>query len=86
MSKRSGNCCDQTRLFLQLCDAAGCTEYMTLKYRHVYNHVYALVIPHKSKKTITVDCASDSYGAWGYVCQNYRTAALRETVYPNRPF
>ena len=87
LSSGCGNCCDQTRLFLEMCDVAGCTEYMTLKYRHVYGHVYALVIPHKSKNTITVDCASDYADAWGYICIDYRGASvIRETTYPNRPF
>ena len=86
LSTKHGNCCDQTRLFLQLCDAAGLTEYMTLKYRHVYNHVYAVIKFRKSGNTVTVDCASDVHGCYAYICRDYRTSTLRETVYPTRPF
>ena len=86
-STHLGNCCDQTRLFLQLCDAAGLTEYFILKYRHVYGHVYALVTFRKTGRTVTVDCASNVHGCYGYICIGYRGAAhLRDTVYPTRPF
>ena len=48
LRRRSGNCCDQTRLMLQLMDAAGCTDYFTIKYVHVVGgkggHVFARLI------------------------------------------
>jgi len=87
LSRRRGNCCDQTRLFFEMCDAAGCTEFLKLEYIHVYGHVYGKVTVKSSGKSYTVDCASDSYGAWGYICQGYRNrSVLHRTTYPTRPF
>ena len=87
LSKGAGNCCDQTRLFLQLCDGAGLTEYYKLYYRHVTNHVYAIVESKKTGNKVYVDCASDAHTAWAYVCLDYRSASvLHVTRYPTLPF
>ena len=81
----SGNCCDQTRCFLELCDAAGLTEYYTLCYVHVSGHIYAKVIQKSNGKWAYVDCASDDYGCFGYVCQGYPHGSCTSN-YPTLPF
>ena len=88
LNKRGGNCCDQTRLFLQMCDAAGCTEYLNMYYVHVHEkqgHVYAQIKHKTTGKKVYVDCASDYHVAWGYVCQGYSHGSPAST-YPNQPF
>lgn len=85
LSKKHGNCCDQTRLFLQLCDAAGLTEYYKLYYCHVPGHVYAIVESKKTGKRFYVDCASDYHTAWAYVCRGYQHGTPTSR-YPKRPF
>ena len=80
-----GNCCDVTRCFLEMCDAAGCTEYMKLYYVHVYGHVYARVKRKDNGKWAYVDCASNYHCAWGYVCQGYAHGSPT-SEYPNLPF
>jgi len=83
LSSKHGNCCDGTRLFFEMCDAAGCCDYLTLKYRHVYGHVYGVVIRKRDGVKTTVDNASDSHIAWGYICIDYRSASLlSEKTYP----
>jgi hypothetical protein len=84
----SGNCCDQTRLCLQLLDAAGCTEFYDMYYVHVSSkegHVYAMLTTKSSGNSRYVDCASDYHGAWGYVCQGYAHGSPT-SKYPNLPF
>ena len=53
LRRRGGNCCDQTRAMLNLMDAAGCSEYFTMKWVHVSTgsrgHVFARLI---NKSTI----------------------------------
>ena len=85
LRNKRGNCCDQTRLFFELCDAAGGCEYLDLWYVHVPGHVYAKVITKSTKRSRYVDCASDSHAAWGYVCQGYRHGS-GTSKYPNKPF
>jgi transglutaminase-like putative cysteine protease len=87
VKKRHGNCCDQTRLFLQLCDAAGLMEYYHMYYCSVPGHVYAIVKNKKTGKWVYVDCASDYHTAWGYVCQGYAHGSPSNgSKYPNKPF
>ena len=86
LQNKRANCCDGTRLFFEMCDAAGLTEYYKMEYIHVYNHVYGKLTAKSSGNSVTVDTASDSHAAWGYICQGYRTAVLRKTTYPTRPF
>lgn len=88
LNKGSGNCCDQTRLFLQLCDAAGCCEFFKMYYVHVHEkegHVYAQLVSKKSGKKRYVDPASDYHAAWGYVCRGY-SHGRPASRYPKRPF
>ena len=86
LSKQSGNCCDVTRLCLQMLDVAGCTEYFKMEYVHVPGHVYARLTTKKTGKTRPVDCASDYSGAWGYICRNYRGLHEYKSTYPKLPF
>ena len=88
ISSRCGNCCDQTRLILQLFDAAGLTEYYDMYYVHVHEyqgHVYAMIKAKSTGKSVYIDPASDSFGCYGYVCQGYSRGSPA-SKYPNRPF
>ena len=75
-----GNCCSQTRLLLQLLDAAGCQETYNLYYVHVcckrsgayagVGHVFAKLVNKKNGKSVYVDpCKSNPWGhyvtGWG---------------------
>ena len=85
LKMHSANCCDGTRFFFQLCDAAGLCEYYNFYYVHVTGHVYGIVETKKTKNWRYVDCASDAHGCWGYVCQGYAHGG-RTSKYPNLPF
>ena len=88
LSKKGGNCCDQTRLILQLFDAAGIGEFYDMYYVHVYEqqgHVYGLVKNKKTHNQAYIDPASDAYGCFGYVCQGYSHGSPA-SKYPNKPF
>ncbi|WP_407376644.1 hypothetical protein [Methanobrevibacter sp.] len=81
------NCCDGTRLFFGLCDAAGCTEYFKYEYIHVYGHVYAKVTNKQTGNYVWVDSASDVHGMWKYICIDYRgKGIIHKTEYPRLPF
>jgi hypothetical protein len=92
LKHKGGNCCSMTRAMLTLMDAAGVTEYVTLKYVHVccgpggVGHVYARLISKKTGTNRPVDCASDYHGAWGYICRNYRGRSESRSRYPKLPF
>ena len=85
LKQGSANCCDGTRFFFELCDAAGLCEYFDFYYCHVTGHVYAIVETKKDKKWRYVDCASDAHGCWGYVCQGYAHGS-KTSKYPKLPF
>lgn len=85
------NCCDGTRTFFQLCDAAGLCEYYDFYYVHVscpkFGHVYGIVESKKTKKWRYVDVSSDRHTCWGYVIQACKdTPATRGPKYPKLPF
>lgn len=86
LSKGSANCCDGTRALLQMLDAAGCSEYYKMYYVHVPGHVYAQLVTKKTGKKRYLDQASDYYGAWGYICKNYRGRSQTFSRYPKLPF
>lgn len=86
LKHKHANCCDGTRLFFELCDAAGLSEYYKFYYVHVYGHVYGVVETKSTRKRRTVDCASDGHGCWGYVCQGYTRTTKASSTYPKRPF
>ena len=85
--KRGGNCCDQTRCFLELCDCAGLSDYYTMYYVHVNDkkgHIYAQLKSKATNNTVYIDCASDHYGCYGYVCRGYSHGSPSST-YPSLP-
>lgn len=87
LQRGSGNCCDGTRLFFELCDAAGCGVDYKFEYIHVYGHVYAKVTNRSNGHYWWVDSASDVHGMWGYICIDYRgRSILHQTQYPTLPF
>ena len=89
LKRGSANCCDGTRFFFELCDAAGLTEYYNFYYVHVqcpeYGHVYGIVETKKTKKWRYVDLASNYHGCWGYVCDSCPHGS-RASKYPKLPF
>ena len=94
--KKGGNCCSQTRLFLDLCDAAGLSQWFTFKYVHTccgyYNgkrvgHVYAEVITKSSGKKRYVDCSSDAHPCYNFHIRKYGSPySAGGSTYPARPF
>ena len=91
LARGYGNCCDQTRLMLSLMDAAGCLEYLDLKYVYVccsskgVGHVFAQVIQKGNKSKRYVDpCKSSS--PWGNHVTGWGSPPGRTTTYPSRPF
>lgn len=89
LKRGSANCCDGTRFFFELCDAAGLTEYYNFYYVHVqcpsYGHVYGIVETKKTKKWRYVDLASNYHGCWNYVCDSCPHGG-RASKYPKLPF
>lgn len=86
LKRRSGNCCDITRLMFQMLDAAGCSEYYKMEYIRVWGHIYGRLTTKKTGKWRNVDCASPTAPAWGYVCIKYRNSPImRRTTYPQLP-
>ena len=85
-----GNCCDQTRTVLTLCDAAGCTEFLTLKYVHVHTgskgHVFARIITNDSGKWRYVDTCKWGGKSWGNYVKGYGTPPGSQSTYPSLPF
>ena len=74
LNNGGGNCCDQTRLMLQLFDAAGISEYYDMYWVHVVGgkggHVFAKLVNRKSGGWCYVDpCKSDPWNnyvtGWG---------------------
>ena len=88
--KHGGNCCDQTRLILQLFDGAGLTEYYDMYYVNLqcpsYGHVYGRLKSKKNKKWVNIDPASDAYGCYAYVCDSCSRTSPVDSKYPNLPF
>ena len=90
VKKRRANCCDQARLVLTLCDAAGCTEALTLKYVHVskgsIGHVFCRIITKSSGKWRYVDTCKYGGKSWGNYVHGYGSPPGTQTNYPTRPF
>ena len=90
LKKGRANCCDQARTVLTLCDAAGCTEALTLKYVHVHSgsvgHVFCRIITNSSGKWRYVDTCKWGGKAWGNYVHGYGTAPGTQTTYPTLPF
>ena len=91
VKKKRANCCDQARLVLTLCDAAGCTEALTLKYVHVQKsancgHVFCKIITKSSGKWRYVDTCKWGGKAWGHYVHGYGSPPGTQTTYPTKPF
>ena len=88
--KKRANCCDQARLVLTLCDAAGCTDALTLKYVHVskgsIGHVFCKIVTKKNGNWRYVDTCKWGNKAWGHYVHGYGSPPGTQTNYPNRPF
>lgn len=85
-----GNCCDQARTVLTLCDAAGCTSSLTLKYVHVHTgsvgHVFCRIITNSSGKWRYVDTCKYGGKSWGNYVHGYGSPPGTQTTYPQKPF
>ena len=90
LSTRKGNCCDQTRLMLEMMDAVGVTQKYKLQYVFVccnsgngYGHVFG-----KIGSKYADPCRSRYRGqAWGHYLTSYgRLGSGKTTTYPSRPF
>ena len=90
LKKGYANCCDQARTVLTLCDAAGCSEFLTLKYVHVskgsIGHVFCKIVTKKTGNWRYVDTCKWGGKAWGHYVHGYGTPPGHQTNYPNRPF
>ena len=90
LKKGRANCCDQARTVLTLCDAAGCTSSLTLKYVHVSSgakgHVFCRIITNSSGKWRYVDTCKWGGKAWGNYVHGYGSAPGNQSTYPNLPF
>ncbi len=92
LKEKKGNCCDLTCGMLTLMAAAGCIEYVDLKYVHVccnrsngYGHVFAKVTNRRDGGYVFVDpCKSNP---WGHYVTSYGSLpARRMTNFPTTPF
>lgn len=89
LSAGMGNCCSQTRLMLELMDAAGVTDKYKLYYIHVSNghdgHVFARIVSKSTGKGVYVDpCKRNPWGHWvkGYG----RIGSRPSSKYPTLPW
>ena len=84
------NCCDQARTVLTLCDAAGCTSSLTLKYVHVHTgsigHVFCKIITNSSGKWRYVDTCKYGGKSWGNYVHGYGSPPGTQSTYPQKPF
>ena len=80
------NCCDQARTVLTLCDAAGCTSSLTLKYVHVstgsVGHVFCKIVTNSSGKWRYVDTCKYGGKSWGNYVHGYGSPPGTEKTYP----
>jgi len=93
LKRGKANCCDQARTVLTLCDAAGCTETLTLKYVHVCchkrygnGHVFCRIITKDSGKWRYVDTCKYGGKSWGNYVHGYGSPPGTQTTYPTKPF
>ena len=92
LKRRIGNCCCLAELFLQMCDAAGCTDYIDMYFVHVHGsqggHVYTKLVTRKTKNWRYVDPTKSAHGAagWGYyVNGSWGSPPGTQSSYPSRP-
>lgn len=89
-----GNCCDQARLMLQLMDAAGCTDALTLQYVFVccnqtakyrgIGHVFTRVTNKTTGKSVYVDPVKKR--PWDNYVTGWGSPPGRRSNYPTTPF
>lgn len=90
LSSGMGNCCSQTRLMLELMDAAGVTDKYKLYYIHIHSgsngHVFARIVSKKTGKGVYVDpCKSNPWGH--YINGKYgKIGSCPNSKYPRLPF
>ena len=89
LKKGRANCCDQARTVLTLCDAAGCTSSLTLKYVHVHSgskgHVFCRIITNSTGKWRYVDTCKYGGKAWGNYVHGYGSPPGTQYTYPDKP-
>lgn len=91
LSRKMGNCCDQTRLMLDMMNAAGCTEKLTLQYVYVCcksgtstGHIFSKITTKSSGKWRYVDpCKKDP---WGHYVHGWGSPPGSLKNYPTRHF
>ena len=90
LKKGRANCCDQARTVLTLCDAAGCTDALTLKYVHVQSgsvgHVFCRIITKSNGTWRYVDTCKYGGKAWGNYVHGYGSPPGTQSTYPTLPF
>ena len=90
LSAGMGNCCSQTRLMLELWDAAGVTDKYKLYYIHIhsgkYGHVFARIVNKQTGRGVYVDpCKSNPWGH--YINGKYgKIGSCPSSKYPTQPF
>lgn len=90
LKRKRGNCCCQTWLMLEMMDAAGCTEKLTLKYIHVNGtgggHVFSQIITNATGTKRYVDPMHSPF--WGACLHNNYWGNLpgSSSTYPTKPF
>ena len=92
LQRGSGNCCDQTRCMLEMMDAAGCANELTMQYIFVccsgsgVGHVFSKITTKKTKNWRYVDPCKAS--PWGNYVRGWGSPSnpRKLTNYPNRPF
>ena len=71
---------------LTLCDAAGCTSSLTLKYVHVHTgsvgHVFCKIVTNSSGKWRYVDTCKYGGKSWGNYVHGYGSPPGTEKTYP----
>lgn len=84
LKRKRGNCCCQTDLFLQMCDATGVTSKYTCQYIHVGTMKYGKRHFFARVNGVDVDCDAKRKHPWGHAAYKGRTIKSRKT-YPNLP-
>ena len=95
LNRKAGNCCDQARLFCELCDAVGLTEKFKFEYIYVccgtcrghrVGHVFVKVTTKSSGKYRYVDPTCNYAGPYGHYNSRFGRPYSKKTTYPSRPF
>lgn len=92
LKRKKGNCCCQAELFLQLCDAAGCTQKIKLQYIRVccnqsngIGHVFTKLTTRSSGKWRYVDPVKKN--PWGNHVTGWGSPSSGTlSNYPTKPF